>query len=209
MERLERGDIAATIHAPVRAAELERLGSLEGLERAGEWVFAQTWLDELRAELETRLDRADPLDPGVAPPSEPWAAALVSLLPFERRGAKLYRPGAAARLGEREADARRVEAELGLDPVKVEDRQLARYLEEQGRLVRVGDGLAVSAAAYAEARAALVAECAAAGRITLARFRDLIGVGRKTAQLLLERMDADGVTRRIGDERVLRRAGRA
>jgi len=108
-----------------------------------------------------------------------------------------------------EAAARRVEAGLGLDPVKVEDRQLARYLEEQGRLVRVGDGLAVSAAAYAEARAALVAECTAAGRITLARFRDLIGAGRKTAQLLLERMDADGVTRRIGDERVLRRAGRA
>src|SRR5207245_11399986 len=136
-------------------------------------------------------------------------AAVAPLLPFERRGAKLYRPGAAAELGEREADARRVEAGLGLDPVKVEDRQLARYLEEQGRLVRVGDGLAVSAAAYAEARAALVAECTAAGRITLARFRDLIGAGRKTAQLLLERMDADGVTRRIGDERVLRRAGRA
>jgi selenocysteine-specific elongation factor len=209
MERLERGDIAATIHAPVRAAGLERLGSLEGLGRAGEWVFARAWLDELRAELETRLDRADPLDPGIAPPREPWAAALVPLLPFERRGAKLYRPGAAAELGEREADARRVEAGLGLDPVKVEDRQLARYLEEQGRLVRVGDGLAVSAAAYAEARAALVAECTAAGRITLARFRDLIGAGRRTAQLLLERMDADGVTRRIGDERVLRRSGRA
>jgi selenocysteine-specific elongation factor len=208
MERLERGDIAATIHAPVRAAELERLGSLEELGRAGEWVFARAWLDELRAELETRLDVADPLDPGIAPPSEPWAAALVPLLPFERRGAKLYRPGAAAELGEREAEARRVEAGLGLDPVKVEDRQLARYLEEQGRLVRVGDGLAVSATAYAEARAALVAECTAAGRITLGRFRDLIGAGRRTAQLLLERMDADGVTRRIADERVLRRAGR-
>src|SRR5207302_2019932 len=171
------GDVAATIHAPVRAAELERLGSLEGLERAGDWVFARAWLDELRAALEARLDRADQLDPGISPPSEPWAAAVVPLLPFERRGAKLYRPGAAAELGEREADARRVEAELGLEPVRVEDRQLARYLEEQGRLVRVGDGLAVSAAAYAEARAALVAECTATGRITLARFRDLIGAG--------------------------------
>ena len=45
------------------------------------------------------------------------------------------------------------------------------------------------------------------GRITLARFRDLLGVGRKTAQLLLERFDADGLTRRVGDERVLRRRG--
>ena len=56
-----------------------------------------------------------------------------------------------------------------------------------------------------EARQALVAECEAAGRITLARFRDLLGIGRRAAQLLLERLDADGVTRRIGDERVLRR----
>ena len=35
--------------------------------------------------------------------------------------------------------------------------------------------------------------------------RDLIGGGRKTAQLLLERFDADGLTRRVGDARVLRR----
>ena len=52
------------------------------------------------------------------------------------------------------------------------------------------------------------AECRASGEITLARFRDLAGVGRRDAQLLLERLDQDGVTRRIGDRRVLRRAGR-
>ena len=89
----------------------------------------------------------------------------------------------------------------------VEDATLARFMEEQGRLVRVGDGYAVSAAAYSEARAKLVGECESAGRIALARFRDLLGVGRKTAQLLLERFDADGLTRRVGDERVLRRRG--
>ena len=91
--------------------------------------------------------------------------------------------------------------------MKIDDRALARYLEEQGRLVLVGDGYAVSAAAYGQARAALVAECEAAGSITLARFRDLLGVGRSTAQLVLERFDADGLTRRAGDARVLRRRG--
>ena len=74
--------------------------------------------------------------------------------------------------------------------------------------MRVGDGLAVGAAAYEQARAALLAECGTAGKITIARFRDLLGVGRRTAQLLLERFDADGVTRRIGDARVLRRAAK-
>ena len=91
--------------------------------------------------------------------------------------------------------------------MKLEDAALGRFLEAQGRLVRVGDGYAISRAAYEEARDALVAECESAGRIALARFRDLLGVGRKTAQLLLERFDADGLTRRVGDERVLRKRG--
>ena len=90
--------------------------------------------------------------------------------------------------------------------MKVEDAGLARFLEEQGRLVRVGEGYAVSTAAYERARAVLFEEIGASGRITLARFRDLLGVSRRTAQLLLERFDADRVTRRDGDERVLRRS---
>ena len=91
-------------------------------------------------------------------------------------------------------------------PVKIADQQLARALESEGRLVRLGDGEAVAAAVYERAKAALVEECRTAGWITLARFRDLLGTGRRPAQLLLERFDADGVTRRVGDERVLRRA---
>ena len=81
-------------------------------------------------------------------------------------------------------------------------------LAEQGRLVQVGDGYAIATAAYDEARRVLVEECSTAGSITLARFRDLLGVGRRTAQLLLERFDADGLTRRVGDQRVLRGGGR-
>jgi selenocysteine-specific elongation factor len=207
MELVARGEIAATVYAPVREEEVSGLGALDGLERADGWVFARSWLDELREEMESRLERADPLDPGIAPPPEPWAAAVVPLLGYERRGAKLYRPGATAALGAREAAASALVAQLGPDPVRVEDPALARFLEEEGRLVRVGDGLAVSRQAYEAARDALVNECETAGRISLARFRDLLGVGRKTAQLLLERFDADGITRRVGDERVLRRRG--
>ena len=96
-------------------------------------------------------------------------------------------------------EAAALEAELGLEPVRVDDAALARFLEEQGRLVRVGDGYAISPAAYEQARAVLV------DGITLAQLRDALGVGRKTAQLYLERFDADGVTRRVGDARVLRR----
>jgi len=160
----------------------------------------------LRRELERQLDAADPLDPGIPLPSESWARDLLPLLGLERRGAKLYRPGATPSLGAREREAAELEATLGATPVKVGDAQLARFLEERGRLVRVGDGYAISPRAYEHAREVLVEELERAERIALARFRDLLDTSRKTAQLLLERFDADGVTRRVGDERVLRRA---
>jgi selenocysteine-specific elongation factor len=41
------------------------------------------------------------------------------------------------------------------------------------------------------------------GSITLAQTRDLFDTSRKYAQALLEHLDAAGVTRRVGDERVL------
>ena len=206
MELVSRGEIAATVHEPVRADSLRHLGELAGVEQADGWVFSRAWLDELRQELERRLADADPLDPGIAPPSDPWSPAVVPLLGLERRGAKLYRPGSSGDLGEREQEAAALEAQLGLEPVKVGDAALARYMEEHGRLARVGDGYAVSRAAYDRARKVLVEELETSERITLARFRDLLDTSRKTAQLLLERFDADGVTRRVGDERVLRRA---
>jgi selenocysteine-specific elongation factor len=209
IELIDRGDVAATVFAPVRLASLRHVLDRrpDGLESAGEWVFATAWLDDLRATIERALDDADPLDPGVPEPVAPWAADVVPLLPFTRRGSKLYRPGVAPRLDAKEAAAAaEIEVRLGLEPIEVADPALARYLEREGKLVRVGDRFAVSRAAYDSARTVLVEECRAAGTITLARFRDLLSVGRRTAQLLLERFDADGVTRRVGDERVLRRS---
>jgi selenocysteine-specific elongation factor len=209
LERIEHGDVAAIVHEPVRTESLRHLvaGELTGVERAGDWVFSAGWLEELRAGVYARLEQADPRDPGIDAPAAPWAAAVVPLLGLERRGSRLYLPGAQARAAGGDELLAELEA-AAPNPVKVDDSGLARLLEQEGRLVRVGDGLAVSAAAYDRARTALVDECTAAGSITLARFRDLLGVGRRTAQLLLERFDADGLTRRVGDERVLRRAAK-
>jgi selenocysteine-specific elongation factor len=226
---LESGDAAsivrASVRTPVRRADLAARALLsadeldEGLpavERAGEWFFAAAWLEELRAAVHARLEeraRRSPIDPGLPAgeliPAEPWRAAIVPLLGLDLRGGKAYLPGTAASLAGREEAAARLDRELaaaGFAPVAVDDPELAGYLEAEGRLVRVGDGLAVGAEAYERARAALVEECELAGRITLARFRDVLGISRRPAQLLLERFDADGLTRRVGDERVLRRA---
>jgi len=65
------------------------------------------------------------------------------------------------------------------------------------------------AAREAGSRTLVLQECTASGQITLARLRDLAGCGRRDAQLLLERLDADGVTRRLGEARVLRRRSSA
>ena len=209
LELLERGEIAAIVREPVRASSLRHLGpgELAGVQRAGEWVFSPAWLEEVRADVHARLAGADPRDPGIDLPSAPWAAAVAPLLGVERRGSRLYLPGARAEAVGGEELLAELDA-AAPNPVKVDDAKLARLLEDAGKLVRLGDGMAVSAEAYAHARAALVEECAVAGRITLARFRDLLGIGRRSAQLLLERFDADGLTRRVGDERVLRRTAR-
>ena len=190
-QRAARGEVI--VHAPVRTAE-------------GRWAFSDEWLEELRGEIDRDLAAADPLDPGVPAPNAPWAAEVLSRLDYERRGAKLYRPGVVGSLVGREEEAAELERRLGLEPVRVEDTKLAVFLEERGRLVRVGQGLAISPSAYEHGRSALLDECESSGRITLPRFRDLLGTSRRTAQLLLERFDADGLTRRVGDERVLRRA---
>jgi selenocysteine-specific elongation factor len=104
------------------------------------------------------------------------------------------------------AEIEDVLASAGAAGSKIDDRRLAAYLEAEGKLVRLGGGFAIGLRAYEDARRALVDEAAREGSITLARYRDLLGISRRPAQLLLERFDADGLTRRVGDERVLRKA---
>jgi selenocysteine-specific elongation factor len=134
--------------------------------------------------------------------NRPWANAIAPLLELERRGGKAYLPGAAPSLAGRDEDAARLDAQLAEEGiVKVDDRELAAFLEQAGRLHRVGDGFAVSPALYDRGVDVILGLTP----ITLAAFRDALGVSRRTAQLLLERYDADGLTRRVGDERVLRR----
>jgi selenocysteine-specific elongation factor len=223
LELLETGEpeeiVRALVREPVTAGELEERGlfsppelarGLAALEQAGDWYFAPEWLAGVRTVVRDRLARRaeeSPLDPGVPLaellPAEPWAQAIAPLLHVERRDAKAYLPGAAPKLGEKATAAAELEAQLaGNEVIRLDDRELAGYLESEGRLKRVGDGLAVSIELYERGRAALPT----LSPITLAGFRDALGVSRKTAQLLLERFDADGLTRRVGDERVLRRA---
>ena len=225
LEVLERGDPAEIVPLlapePVTIAQLQATGlftpaqlaeGLAAVEQAGDWAYRPAWLEGVRAVVRDRLAeraRANPVEPGIPLgellPREPWAPAILPLLHVERRNGKAYAPGAAPSLGDRAEAAAHLEAELadgGL--ARVEDSELAVYLESAGRLRRVGDGFAVSSQLYDRGLEALLV----LDPITLASFRDALGISRRTAQLLLERYDADGLTRRVGDERVLRASAR-
>jgi selenocysteine-specific elongation factor len=88
------------------------------------------------------------------------------------------------------------------------EREAAAHLAGHGRAVLVGRDLAFTASAYAEARDAAIAIARERGSVTVAQLRDRLGCSRRYAQALLEAFDAEGITRRLGDERVLRRRGR-
>ena len=75
-------------------------------------------------------------------------------------------------------------------------------------IVRAGRDLAFTTAAYEQARDAAVEIASAGGTVTIAQLRDRLGCSRRYAQALLEAMDGHGITRRVGDERVLRRRAR-
>jgi selenocysteine-specific elongation factor len=75
---------------------------------------------------------------------------------------------------------------------------------DDGR-VRLPGGLVLDRADFEQARELVVAECEREGTITLARARDLLGTSRKRAQAILEGLDGERVTLRIGDARRLRR----
>jgi selenocysteine-specific elongation factor len=82
--------------------------------------------------------------------------------------------------------------------------EVLAHLEDEGRIVRTGDGVCFGASAYQEMTGRIVEHLKENHSVTLAQARDMFGTSRKYAQSLLEHLDAQHVTRRVGDERVLR-----
>ena len=76
-------------------------------------------------------------------------------------------------------------------------------LIEQGRVVKVSEIVVFSKSAYDEMVTKITAQIKAGGRVGLGEVRDMFGTSRKYAQALLEYLDREKVTRRVGDDRVL------
>ena len=88
--------------------------------------------------------------------------------------------------------------ELPIDP------ELLGLLVDQGKVVKVNDSVVFAASAYQDMTSRIVAHLHAEGSITVAQTRSMFNTSRKYVLPLLEYLDQQQVTRRVGDERVLR-----
>jgi selenocysteine-specific elongation factor len=77
-------------------------------------------------------------------------------------------------------------------------------LVEQGDLIKLGDDVIFMTETYDEMVNRVVAHLKEQGTITVAQMRDMFGTSRKYALAFLGHLDEKRITRRVGDERVLR-----
>ena len=82
--------------------------------------------------------------------------------------------------------------------------ELVAGLADGGKVVRVNQDVVFSAGAYKEMRDRIVEETRSAGKINVGKVRDMFDTSRKYALALMEYLDQQRITRRVGDDRVLR-----
>jgi selenocysteine-specific elongation factor len=198
---------------------------------ASRLVDAAVWeaaADAVLAEL-ARRHRDDPLRAGVlrdplrrasAASMEPETFRLLLDDLVRREAVRLSgdRVASAAHevvLGSEEAAAseaiERVFRGAGLDPPEAaavarerggaQGARLLELLVERGRLVRITDGRLFHADALEELRGKVRAFGTTSSTMDVAAFKELAGVTRKNAIPLLEQLDVERVTRRVGNRR--------
>ena len=82
--------------------------------------------------------------------------------------------------------------------------ELLQYLVAEGQVIRLTDDIVLSKRAFEEAAARLRTYLRENRTLTVAAARDLLGSSRRYVLPLLEWLDAQKITRRVGDDRILR-----
>jgi selenocysteine-specific elongation factor len=95
--------------------------------------------------------------------------------------------------------------EAGCEPPADDAPAELAALREHGRVVRLGRDMHIHRDAVADVQQRVEALVARDGEVTIASLRDELGTSRRYAQALLELLDAERVTLRVGDARVLRK----
>ena len=219
--------VAALLKATLaQGADVDRLRA----RRLGDWLFADEAWDAIASRATRELDdfhAAHPLRTGmareelrgrlgVAPAAfGPVVAALVEDGRIAERNGSLASPGHQVELEAESGPAGLLLALLRARPLAPPSLpeamqqagatpEMVRALAQRGDLVRVSDDVAFARQAY-ESAVALVRELIGSnGSVTVAQLRDRMGASRRPALALLEHLDAQRVTRRVGDSRTLR-----
>lgn len=218
--------VAALLKATVAPeADVEALRA----RRLGDWIFSDDAWEAVGGRAVQELEAyhgAFPLRPGMAReelrnkigvPAASFPAVVKGLVEdgriVERNGALAAR-GHAVQL-ETSAPAAALAALLKgqeFAPPSLPDamqrtgatEEVVRALVQRGDIVRVSVDVAFSREAYESAVAVVREMIAAGGSVTVGALRDRMGASRRPVLALLEHLDAQHVTRRIGDARVLR-----
>ncbi|HEX8813489.1 MAG TPA: SelB C-terminal domain-containing protein, partial [Terracidiphilus sp.] len=91
----------------------------------------------------------------------------------------------------------------GLKVDKLRAEKIVTLLLRDKVLIKISDDLVFHRDALVDLRKRMALEKAKSPRLDVARFKDLTGVTRKYAIPLLEYLDREHVTRRVGDARVI------
>ena len=91
----------------------------------------------------------------------------------------------------------------GLKLNRITARKIIQLMVKENALVKISDDMFVDRKAMDELIAAIKALKSRNPKLGVAEFKDLTGVSRKYAIPLLEYLDRQRVTRRVGDERMI------
>ena len=206
----------------------ESLKSANVIER-GELVIDAKWWNEFLRQAEAAVDaehKAHPNHRGLALSELRQALAPESPLPevFDVLASELCRNGfvrtgeAIARATHRptlplqlQSAARKIRdalasekppspAELAPDATS---QQALRFLRDRGELVELSAEVVLATEQFLKMRDAIVAFLRENNSGTPSELRELLGTSRRVIIPFLERLDRDGVTRRIADKRIL------
>jgi selenocysteine-specific elongation factor len=230
-EELRKYPRGVTVSALLKATMAPE-ADVAGLDarRIGDWLYdKQAWqaIGERATRELTAYHAAHPLRPGIAreelrsklgvPPGS-FPSVVQGLvqdgLVAERNGSVAL-PGHRVELHAVDGSAAALVELLGRQPFAPPSlneavqqsgatTEVVRALAQRGEIVRLNDDVAFTKDAY-EAAVALAKEIiSSSGSITVAQLRDRMGASRRPVLALLEHLDAEHVTRRVGDARVLR-----
>jgi selenocysteine-specific elongation factor len=82
-------------------------------------------------------------------------------------------------------------------------QQALRFLCDTGEVVKITDDLFLGSTGFAKMREAVVRCISGQGSASMSDLRKTLESSRRVIVPFLERLDRDGVTRRVGDKRTL------